>query len=668
MVLWKGSLFFVDSVGKSPDHPEWALYKWKDQRAALVARGIRGLVNVLLATPDGILVGGSFTNYGNSLARNLAKWNGQEWSAVGETNEVPGKVEAMARDRSGHTYLAGSFKTPRQTRANVILEGDGHRWEPLGGGLLFQDYTAVRGLVVTPAGEVFLGLGVWAKPAFYELLLRWDGSRWHRLGSVKAVQALAATPSGKVFCAGVFGDDSPAKGRHLAVWDGAEWLPLNGDLGHPAPRASVWVSAMCAWNEDLVAAGSFLRAGDRDCRLIAKFDGSIWSPLGGGLGGGGQVMWDGSNSSGFWESGGPRCLVPFGKELLAFGTFTRAGEVGVQGAARWDGTRWHPLVEEATSQVSGLISALATDGHSVVAAGPFTAAGQVTANGLARWEGDTWKGFGGETPVGPCERLAGAPGKVWAGTVRAGRPDAALLEWDGHQMQRLLGLTRSPFPALVSDGKTLFVGDQALQSWDGEKTAVLANLPGRGLIGFSALALRSDGGIYAAFRRNGGSDSLVQLWNGLVWQDLRKEPVGFSVNALQETPVGLYAGGEFLSYQAMKNIGLWDGTQWRTLGSGIQTAGQFPLNHAIVWALAYTNGVLYVGGRFTHAGGTLAHNIAAWDGHRWSALGDGVRGSPGMTGGEVRALAILGDHLYVGGDFHEAGGKPAINFARWRLR
>ena len=52
-------------------------------------------------------------------------------------------------------------------------------------------------------------------------------------------------------------------------------------------------------------------------------------------------------------------------------------------------------------------------------------------------------------------------------------------------------------------------------------------------------------------------------------------------------------------------------------------------------------------------------NLALWDGERWSSMGD--------VTGTVRALATLGDHLYVGGDFTSAGGLPIKFFSRLHL-
>src|SRR5262249_10506178 len=66
---------------------------------------------------------------------------------------------------------------------------------------------------------------------------------------------------------------------------------------------------------------------------------------------------------------------------------------------------------------------------------------------------------------------------------------------------------------------------------------------------------------------------------------------------------------------------------------------------------------LFVGGKFSTAGGISSQGIARWDGANWSSIG-------GVTG-DVRALAVSGTSVYIGGAFDTAGGGSASNIARW---
>ena len=82
-----------------------------------------------------------------------------------------------------------------------------------------------------------------------------------------------------------------------------------------------------------------------------------------------------------------------------------------------------------------------------------------------------------------------------------------------------------------------------------------------------------------------------------------------------------------------------------------------------VRAIAVNGSDVYVGGAFTTAGGASANRIARWSlsSSKWFPLGTGV-------GGNVNAIAVKGNYIYVGGTFTEAGG--GINFngiAKWNL-
>ena len=89
--------------------------------------------------------------------------------------------------------------------------------------------------------------------------------------------------------------------------------------------------------------------------------------------------------------------------------------------------------------------------------------------------------------------------------------------------------------------------------------------------------------------------------------------------------------------------------EWFTLGDGLSSTSK---------AVAVLNNDIYVGGLFALAGGTLANNIAKWDGSSWSTLSSGLNG-------EVNAIAVIGNDVYVAGFFSMAGSVPVNNIAKW---
>jgi hypothetical protein len=124
----------------------------------------------------------------------------------------------------------------------------------------------------------------------------------------------------------------------------------------------------------------------------------------------------------------------------------------------------------------------------------------------------------------------------------------------------------------------------------------------------------------------------------------------------------LYVGGDFTDADGNSNadyIARWNGTNRNALGTS-------PLNGP-VYAIAI-NGTtdVYVGGAFTDAGGVSgANRIARWNStnNTWNLVG-----AVNALNNTVRAIAISGNDVYVGGDFTNAGGVLGANrIARWDI-
>ena len=135
---------------------------------------------------------------------------------------------------------------------------------------------------------------------------------------------------------------------------------------------------------------------------------------------------------------------------------------------------------------------------------------------------------------------------------------------------------------------------------------------------------------------------------------------GGEVWALAKAGGDLYAGGSFTyagigdneNVQRIAKLDPISGT-WQPVGNGI--------TNGTVYAIAGVGNNLYIGGSFTNAGGNpQANYIAELVGTNWVALGTGVSGTNGAQG-FVTALAACGSTLYVGGFFSIAGSHPDAN-------
>lgn len=138
------------------------------------------------------------------------------------------------------------------------------------------------------------------------------------------------------------------------------------------------------------------------------------------------------------------------------------------------------------------------------------------------------------------------------------------------------------------------------------------------------------------------------------------------VYAMAKAPSGvLYLGGDFVICEDVlaSQVVAYDPRtrQFFALGSGAANGvdgGSF----GAVYALAMVGNDLYVAGQFDQAGGQPANNIARWDGIRWSTLGNAETNG---VFGAVFDLAVMGSDLFVAGYFESAGGVIANGVAKW---
>ena len=156
----------------------------------------------------------------------------------------------------------------------------------------------------------------------------------------------------------------------------------------------------------------------------------------------------------------------------------------------------------------------------------------------------------------------------------------------------------------------------------------------------------------------------VARWDGQYWRSLGAGVLGHSfgspVNAMTVYNGNLIVGGalDTAGGSPCNAMASWNGSTWSALGQGLTgTPGQ-----TYVFALAVYQGELVATGQFQNAGDIAARSIARWNGAQWQSLGLG--GDSTLTGWG-RALTVLGDDMFVGGTFARAGGVDVHNIARW---
>ena len=194
--------------------------------------------------------------------------------------------------------------------------------------------------------------------------------------------------SGKTFYAGgSFTEAGGIQANHVAQWDGSAWAPMGSGLGESSePRLPVDVTVLRVWNGDLYVGGTFAYAGGQLANSIAKWDGTMWVPLGSGV----VRMWENLSGKVFTIPGTVSVLTGLGDDLYVGGVFTNAGGIQANSLAKWDGSSWSSL---GTGFVVA-VSVLAASGTDLYVGGNFNTADGIEANAVAKWDGSGWLALG----------------------------------------------------------------------------------------------------------------------------------------------------------------------------------------------------------------------------------------------------------------------------------
>ncbi|MCR9244851.1 MAG: hypothetical protein NXI31_07450 [bacterium] len=235
--------------------------------------------------------------------------------------------------------------------------------------------------------------------------------------SFAGVANVHLAPGDELLISGAFTTVDGATVNNIARFDGSTWSGLGGGV-----TAIGFVPFIADVTElpggDLVVGGAFTSAGTISTNSVARWNGSSWQALAGG-GIPGRVF--------------AMTTLPNG-ELVAGGTFSSAGGQPANSIARWDGATWQPLGSGITGGAAAVEDLLVLPNGDLIAAGAFTQAGGAGANGIARWDGASWSPLGSGT-TGTIDRLLSLPnGDVVVGgdfTIIGGAFARNIARWNG---------------------------------------------------------------------------------------------------------------------------------------------------------------------------------------------------------------------------------------------
>lgn len=335
-------------------------YSWQP-----LGLGVFGQVQSAVIFNDELIIGGEFRSSGDTDLAGIGVWRDDAWQPLGDHFTMPfrsflvhegalytgghtegreelygllridadgevtrlgdplqdGGIEALV-EFEGDLYVAGGFHNIGTTLSGSIARWDGqqyHELTDLSPNNAVWDLAVYKGdLYVAGWFQFYDSWGEDARPINY--IARWDGEKWHPVGSGLDDSAYTLTVCNDLlYIGGDFTMAGEVPARHIVAWDGSSWLPLGEGTDGPVRTMTAFDDGS---GEALIVGGQFMTAGGVNALNIARWNGSAWSGLGAGL--------DDDVAVVYAITEGP--LAP---ALFAGGDFYAAGDTPLSRIAIW---------------------------------------------------------------------------------------------------------------------------------------------------------------------------------------------------------------------------------------------------------------------------------------------------------------------------------------------
>ena len=599
-----GSDIYVGFFGKGTQVSAGYIAKWNGYSWSTLGGGVDNHVFAIAVSGSDVYVGGGFTNASGVSANYIAKWDGSSWSALGSgvSGQYGGFVDSVAVSGTD-VYAGGCFTNAGGVSANNIAKWDGSNWSALAGGVS----AAGRVLAIAVSGtDVYVG-GIFTNAGGVSAknIARWDGSSWSALGGGVDGFIFAIAVNGSDLyvggtCTNAYGVPVPK----IVKWNGSSWSELGTGVsgGFYFHDYYPTVYAMAVSGADVYVGGNFTYAGGVSANGIAKWDGSSWSAVGGGM------------------NEAVRAIAASCGHIYVGGDFLTAGVLTANHIAKWDGTGWGVF----GSGVGGPVGGVAVSGSDVYVGGSFRNAGGVSVFNVAKWDGSSWSALGiGVNDAVNAIAVNGTDVYVGGYFTTAGGVNAEhVAKWDGSTWSALGSGVAGQIHAIAISGNDVYVG--------------------------------------GSFTNAGGvSANYIAKWDGSSWSALGGGVAGPgyyyypAVYAVAVNGANVYVGGHFTSAGGVSanNIAKWDGSGWSALSGAYQCDE--------VWAAAVSGSDLYI----SACQYGLWWCIAKWDGGSWSHIGGGGGGGGGTIA--VSDGNVYVNCFETVGLCWTSGEIPSYNFAIW---
>ncbi len=274
----------------------------------------------------------------------------------------------------------------------------------------------------------------------------WDGTTLSQFGAAASRMTSAVEYNGQLVVGGNFSGNTLV--YSAATWNGSAWTPIGATTGQTTRE----ILCMTVYNGDLIAAGSFDAIDGVPALRIARWDGTQWHALGAGVGGA------------FGSGDAIYTVAVYNGELYAGGAFTTAGGNPANRVARWDGSQWQPLaggVSVDAGFFGGIaVTALCVYDNQLFVGGSFLKVDTISTACIGSWNGTAWTAYGTGIdfslfpPFANVRTMAVIDDTLYVGGIfdnADGTTVNGIVKWDGSTWS-LVGAAGIPLPGSLLTG------------------------------------------------------------------------------------------------------------------------------------------------------------------------------------------------------------------------
>jgi hypothetical protein len=168
----------------------------------------------------------AYSNEADGGKATLLRWDGSNWSTVGNPAFTPGVATNLSLSFSATATYVAFRDSANQNKASV-MRWDGTSWGPVGSYGLSQGEVRFPSMVVSPAGAPTIAFQDVAQGQRLSVA-RWNGSAWVYLGTPGGASpdkvsylSLAFAPDGTPYVA--YRDEGAAGNLSIVRWNGTAW-------------------------------------------------------------------------------------------------------------------------------------------------------------------------------------------------------------------------------------------------------------------------------------------------------------------------------------------------------------------------------------------------------------------------------------------------------------